>query len=124
MAYHSRQMSAADQSQMSATNDPYQGLGWPSSGLMELAPYVNVRRVIIVGPGAAGKSTQAVCLGEITGLPLIELYKIFWMLSPAALSPASGRRPSASSPAKSSGSWTGTSGPMTSSMSGFRLAIN
>ena len=34
--------------------------------------------VIVVGPGAAGKSTLAVCLGEITGLPVIELDKLFW----------------------------------------------
>jgi hypothetical protein len=41
----------------------------PSAGpsdLMELAPWANVRRVIVVGPGAAGKSTLAVCLCEIT----------------------------------------------------------
>jgi len=37
-----------------------------------------VRRVIIVGPGAAGKSTLAARLGEITGLPVIELDKLFW----------------------------------------------
>lgn len=37
-----------------------------------------MRRVIVVGPGAAGKSTLAVRLGEITGLPVIELDKQFW----------------------------------------------
>jgi hypothetical protein len=37
-----------------------------------------VRRVIILGPGAAGKSTLAICLGEITGLPVVELDKLFW----------------------------------------------
>ena len=31
-----------------------------------------------MGPGAAGKSTLAVRLGEITGLPVIELDKLFW----------------------------------------------
>lgn len=31
-----------------------------------------------MGPGAAGKSTLAACLGEITGLPVIELDKPFW----------------------------------------------
>jgi adenylate kinase family enzyme len=36
-----------------------------------------VRRVIILGPGAAGKSTLAICLGEITGLPVVELDKLF-----------------------------------------------
>jgi adenylate kinase family enzyme len=34
--------------------------------------------VIIVGPGAAGKTTLARRLGEITGLPVIELDKHFW----------------------------------------------
>jgi cytidylate kinase len=43
-----------------------------------LAPQANVRRVIVAGPGAAGKSTLAVRLGEITGLPVIELDKLFW----------------------------------------------
>jgi Isopentenyl transferase len=37
----------------------------------------HVKRVIVVGPGAAGKSTLAACLGEITGLPVIELDKLF-----------------------------------------------
>jgi len=31
-----------------------------------------------VGPSAAGKSTLAVRLGDITGLPVIELDKLFW----------------------------------------------
>ena len=34
--------------------------------------------MVIVGPGAAGKSTLAANLGEITGLPVIELDKLFW----------------------------------------------
>jgi len=37
-----------------------------------------MKRVIIIGRGASGKSTLARCLGEITGLPVIELDKIFW----------------------------------------------
>src|SRR5271156_5779603 len=37
-----------------------------------------MQRVVIVGPGASGKSTLAARLGEITGLPVIELDKIFW----------------------------------------------
>jgi nicotinamide riboside kinase len=43
-----------------------------------------VRRVIVVGPGAAGKSTLAVRLGDITGLPVIELDKRFWQPGLAA----------------------------------------
>jgi adenylate kinase family enzyme len=37
-----------------------------------------VNRVVILGPGASGKSTLAARLGEITGLPVIELDKLFW----------------------------------------------
>ena len=37
-----------------------------------------MQRVVILGPGASGKSTLAARLGEITGLPVIELDKIFW----------------------------------------------
>jgi len=37
-----------------------------------------MRRVVILGRGAAGKSTLARHLGEITGLPVIELDKLFW----------------------------------------------
>jgi adenylate kinase family enzyme len=34
--------------------------------------------VVILGRGASGKSTLAVRLGEISGLPVVELDKIFW----------------------------------------------
>jgi adenylate kinase family enzyme len=37
-----------------------------------------VNRVLIFGRGGSGKSTLAAKLGEITGLPVIELDKIFW----------------------------------------------
>ena len=37
-----------------------------------------VKRVVIIGRGASGKSTLARQLSEITGLPVIELDKIFW----------------------------------------------
>jgi adenylate kinase family enzyme len=37
-----------------------------------------MKRVIILGPGASGKSTLAVRLGEITGLSVIEMDKVFW----------------------------------------------
>src|SRR5262249_45901195 len=38
----------------------------------------NMRRVAILGRGASSKSTLARRLGEITGLPVIELDQIFW----------------------------------------------
>jgi nicotinamide riboside kinase len=53
-------------------------LEWIGHAVSVLASWANVKRVIIVGPGAAGKSTLAVRLGEITGLPVIELDKLFW----------------------------------------------
>jgi len=37
-----------------------------------------VKRVLILGRGGSGKSTLASKLGEITGLPVIELDKVFW----------------------------------------------
>jgi adenylate kinase family enzyme len=37
-----------------------------------------MRRVVIMGRGASGKSTLAWRLGEITGLTVIEMDKIFW----------------------------------------------
>jgi adenylate kinase family enzyme len=37
-----------------------------------------MKRVVIIGPGASGKSTLARILGEITGLPVIELDQVFW----------------------------------------------
>jgi adenylate kinase family enzyme len=37
-----------------------------------------MKRVVILGRGASGKSTLARRLGEITGLPVIELDKLFW----------------------------------------------
>ena len=37
-----------------------------------------MKRVVVIGPGASGKSTLAVELGEVTGLPVIELDKLFW----------------------------------------------
>jgi nicotinamide riboside kinase len=41
-------------------------------------PFGVVKRVVILGPGASGKSTLALRLGEITALPVIELDKVFW----------------------------------------------
>jgi adenylate kinase family enzyme len=37
-----------------------------------------MERVVIVGPGASGKSTLAALLGAITGLPVVELDQMFW----------------------------------------------
>jgi adenylate kinase family enzyme len=37
-----------------------------------------MKRVVILGRGTSGKSTLARRLGEITGLPVIELDKVFW----------------------------------------------
>src|SRR5271163_4532338 len=37
-----------------------------------------MKRVVILGRGASGKSTLARRLGEITGLPMVELDKLFW----------------------------------------------
>jgi len=37
-----------------------------------------MKRVVILGRGASGKSTLARRLGEITGLPVIEVDNIFW----------------------------------------------
>lgn len=38
----------------------------------------DMKRVVILGRGAAGKSILARRLGEITRLPVIELDKVFW----------------------------------------------
>jgi hypothetical protein len=37
-----------------------------------------MQRVVVLGPGGSGKSTLARRIGEIAGLPVIELDKIFW----------------------------------------------
>lgn len=34
--------------------------------------------MVVLGPGAAGKSVLAAQLSQITGLPVIELDKRFW----------------------------------------------
>ena len=39
---------------------------------------MRMKRAVIIGPGASGKSTLALQLGEITGLRVIELDKLFW----------------------------------------------
>jgi adenylate kinase family enzyme len=37
-----------------------------------------MKRLVIIGPGASGKSTLALRLSEATGLPVVELDKLFW----------------------------------------------
>jgi len=44
-----------------------------------------MKRVIILGRGGSGKSTLAAELGDITGLPVIELDKMFWQLGLEAM---------------------------------------
>lgn len=44
-----------------------------------------MKRVVILGRGGSGKSTLASKLGEITGLPVIELDKSFWQSGLGAL---------------------------------------
>ena len=46
-----------------------------------------MKRVVIMGRGAAGKSVLAARLGAITGLPVIELDKYFWRPGLAATPP-------------------------------------
>jgi len=46
-----------------------------------------MKRVVIFGRGASGKSSLARTLGEITGLPVIELDKVFWQAGLQALPP-------------------------------------
>ncbi|MGE5136698.1 MAG: adenylate kinase [Gemmatimonadota bacterium] len=43
---------------------------------------------MVVGPGAAGKSTLAAALGQITGIPVTELDTLFWRPGLAATPPA------------------------------------
>jgi len=47
-----------------------------------------VKRVVILGRGAAGKSVLAARLGQVTGLPVIELDQHFWKTGLNATSPA------------------------------------
>lgn len=55
-----------------------------------------MQRIVVIGRGAAGKSVLAARLGEITGLPVIELDTYFWQAgligTPAAKWAAAQRR--------------------------------
>ena len=42
-----------------------------------------MRRVVILGRGGAGKSVLARALGELTGIPVIELDSVFWQQGPS-----------------------------------------
>jgi hypothetical protein len=46
-----------------------------------------MKRVVVVGRGGSGKSTFAARLGEIAGLPVVELDKHFWRPGLEATSP-------------------------------------
>jgi uridine kinase len=45
----------------------------------------NMKRVVILGRGASGKSALARSMGEITDLPVVELDKIFWQAGLVAM---------------------------------------
>jgi hypothetical protein len=47
-------------------------------GRVQVGHTLGVRRVVVVGAGGAGKSVFAARLGEVTGLPVVELDKLFW----------------------------------------------
>jgi adenylate kinase family enzyme len=44
-----------------------------------------MKRVVVLGRGGAGKSTASMRLGQLTGLPVIELDKLFWLPGMAAM---------------------------------------
>jgi adenylate kinase family enzyme len=47
-----------------------------------------MRRVVVLGRGAAGKSTFAAELGRRTGIPVVELDRVFWQPGLVPLAPA------------------------------------
>jgi adenylate kinase family enzyme len=48
-----------------------------------------MRKIMVIGVGGAGKSTLALKLGEITGLPVIHLDELYW--EPGWVEPAPGK---------------------------------
>jgi adenylate kinase family enzyme len=48
----------------------------------------DVQRVVVLGRGGAGKSVLARRLGEVTGLPVVELDTLFWQPGLTAMDPA------------------------------------
>ena len=60
---------------------PHNATGWHSAAVAQhcnLRKLETMKRVVILGRGASGKSTLARRLGDITGLPVIEVDKVFW----------------------------------------------
>src|SRR5260370_13103115 len=56
-------------------------------GVRTAVHHEDVRRVVILGRGGAGKSTLARRLGGVTGLPVVELDTLFWQLGLAPADP-------------------------------------
>ncbi len=61
---------------MSANSKPY--LAQVSRRAHGIGTMGNYEVCVITGPGAAGKSALSVGLSEMTGLPVIELDRLFW----------------------------------------------
>ncbi len=64
-----------------ARDQPCNRSVWQSSSATSkrnLRKLESMKRAVIIGRGASGKSTLARRLGDITGLPVIEMDKIFW----------------------------------------------
>jgi hypothetical protein len=61
------------------------GHGYRARASCKTHQHAPMRRVVILGRGTAGKSTLARQLGDLTGLPVIELDTMFWQpgLTPA-----------------------------------------
>ncbi len=60
---------------------PHNATGWHSAAVAQhcnLRKLETMKRVVILGRGASGKSTLARRLGDITRLPVIEVDKVFW----------------------------------------------
>jgi nicotinamide riboside kinase len=68
-------------------NESHSGIIYKSGFLQRSAAFAanrylrkleTMKRVVIIGRGASGKSTLARRLGDVTGLPVTEVDKIFW----------------------------------------------
>jgi len=47
-----------------------------------------MRKVVILGRGGAGKSALARKLGDVTGIPVVELDMLFWQPGPVPMDPS------------------------------------